>query len=474
MTGRLSEAAVIQTLDGGWQSLLRANIYPENSVASGVDVDFKAILDAKDPVTAAQSIGRRDMVLALLATRPEDALEVLPLLSQEQFLAVIDSEGWQDGRLAIHQVMRWLDLYRHLGPEHLYRRFRELDEEYQVALLNPYVELVDEESFEKLSQDDQDKFNPMPCNTMWWRIKDGDDKVQEFVRSLIEASIGEDAAYVYSLLGMASMLPPNEQEDLIKQFRDARLEEDGFVTREESLQLFHKFDGEALLKRWNDQVTKRTTQSLANTAGSNDLFLDRVLRFADDSGQVDLAALDQMRRSFAYLANALSAAANVTPDDGPGLVGLLRQVKFTVSYGLEILSGGDQSKGMDILFSEYPKTLFRFALSTVDTLRSEVLVHLRTLNPDAAGRLESLWVSGKFGAALWFIDQQFLDALGFEASETLKGIFNRFPMVKDQVIDNDHVKRVKFRPISTKKDFSELLTEVRRIFNVSESGSVIQ
>jgi hypothetical protein len=215
----LSEEAVIQSLDTGWQSLVWKSNFPLKSAPLVPSVDFKALLDAKDPVAAAESVPRRDMYLALVSQGPEDALEVLPLLSQEQFVSIIDNEAWQDGRLSVYQAIRWLDLYRNISSEQLYRRFRELDEEYQVALLNPFIEMVDEETFEKLGQEDQDKFTAMPCNTLWWRVKDGDEKVQEFVQSLLQASISEDPAYIYSLLGMAAMLPPNEQEALIKQFR---------------------------------------------------------------------------------------------------------------------------------------------------------------------------------------------------------------------------------------------------------------
>ena len=180
MTARLSEDAVIHSLDTGWQSLVWKSHFSVKSASLLPAVNFKAILDAKDPVAAAQAVPRRDMYLALVSQGPEDALEILPLLSSEQFVAIIDHEAWQDGRLSVYQAIRWLDLYKNLGQEQLYRRFRELDEEYQVALLNPFIEMVDEEAFEILPQEEQDKFTAMPCNTLWWRVKDGDEKVQEF------------------------------------------------------------------------------------------------------------------------------------------------------------------------------------------------------------------------------------------------------------------------------------------------------
>lgn len=472
MTGRLSEEAVVQSLDTGWQSLVWKSPFINKSAQLSPHIDLKAIIDAKDPLAAAQAVPRRDMYLALVTQGPEDALDVLPLLSAEQFVAIMDNECWQDGQLSVHQAIRWLDLYKHLGSDQFYKRFRELDEEYQVALLNPYLEMVDEETFEKLPQEEQDKFTALPCNTLWWRVKTNEDKIQQFVSSLIETSISEDAAYVYSLLSMAAMLPPNEQEQLIKQFRDARLEEDGFVSVEEARELFAPYDGESLYSKWKTSVSKAHAAELAGFDQSSELFLERVLKSCQDSGQADLIVVENLRRSFGFLANAVSSACRVAADDLNGLKNLLQQVQFAVSFGLEVLSDQDTSKASEILFTEYPKTIFRFANSTIDSIRIEAISGLRTINSEKAAKVEKLWRTGKFGAALWVIDREFLDQLGFEGVEILKGLFNRFAMVKDEVISSDSMKRVRFRPVATIADYSRLLADVRALFPQLGGGSI--
>ena len=469
MTARLSEDALVQSLDKGWQSLVWSSQFKSKNNTLAPHVDFHALLDAKDPEAAVQAVTRRDMYLALVAQGPEDALEILPYLSQEQFVAIIDNEAWQHGQLAVHQAIRWLDLYRNLGPDQLYRRFRDLDEEYQVAMLNPYVELKDQDEFETLGQDEQDKFTALPCNTLWWRVKDGDERVSEFVSTLIEASMSEDVAYVYSLLGMASAMPPNEQEHLLKQFRDARLEEDGFVGLEESLALFLSFDGAGIYDKWRKTADSSTVAAII-TAESGGLFLERALRHAAVSGQADQTAVDNIQRGFAYLANAVSSACQVEPDDVHGLTALLTQVRSLVSFGLEVLAEGDVARGVNILFTEYPKTLFRFALSLSDSVRLLAVGGLKAIDCDAADKITQLWKSGKFGSAQMILDKVYLENLGFESVESLKGIFNRFPLVKSEVIDSDGMKRVRFRPFETVSDFSEAMAMVQDIFPGIKQG----
>jgi hypothetical protein len=474
MTGRLSEEAVVQSLDTGWQSLVWKSKFSNENIDLTSNVDFRSLLDAKDAEVAIQAVPRRDMYLALVTQGPEVALEVLPYLSQEQFIAIFDHEAWHDGKLAIHQAIRWLDLYGNIGPEHLYRRFRELDEEYQVALLNPFIEMLDEEAFEALAQEEQDKFVSLPCNTLWWRVKDGDERIAEFVTSLIAASIGEDTAYVYSLLGMAAMLPPNEQEALLKQFRDARLEEDGFVSLDESREIFQSFEGVHLYEKWKSVGSKAEASQAGELLGvernGQKLFLDVVLRIAADSGRADIAAVENIQRAFAFLANALAAACHAEPDDVQGLRSLLAQTRCLVSFGLETLSGNDKLKAVDILFTEYPKTIFRFALSLADSIRLIAIDGLKTVDLEKASKIEHQWRAGKFGATLWSIDREFVGILDFEAIETLKGIFNRFPLIKSEIISADGIQRARFRPMETLNDFKQGMSDVRRVFPALVGG----
>jgi hypothetical protein len=472
MSDRLSEEALIRTLDSGWRSLTWVDTMSSKNSQLYSAVDFNEILNAKNPEAMAQAIPRRDMYLALAATGPEEALDVLPLLSNEQFVSIIDHEAWRDGHLSVYQAIRWLDLYKHLGPEQLYQRFRQLDEEYQVAFLNPFIEMVDEETFETLSQEEQDRYTALPCNTLWWRIKGGDEKVQEFVSSLISAAISEDAAYVYSLLGMAAMLPPNEQEALLKQFRDARLEEDGFVSAEESLELFSLFpDGKSLLDKWGS-IHRPAASMLEKKSEQNVLFLDAVIRLAAESGLADLVAVENVQKGFAYLANAVSSACQVEPDDVVGLKSLLQQVKCISSLGLEVLSGGNESKAVEILFTEYPKVIFRFALSLFDAVRLEALSELQLRDDKLAKKIELYWRAGKFGAALWMIDRNLAGKMETESIEVLKGLFNRFPMIKDEVINDDKVWRVRFKPVASVADYESLAIDTKAVFAEEKNGSL--
>ena len=250
MASRLSEDSLKAVYDTGHQNLA-IQMSPSLDLLTGPSVDLEALLVAEDPTAAVQAVAPQALYQALVNKGPEDALEVLLHLSEEQLVRIFDYDCWNDGRLAPLKAFRWLTLFKEHGPEELAKRFRELDEEYQLALIGPFVKMYDEDEYEKLSQPEQDSLNRMPCGTLFYRVTSDDPRIEEFITGLFEAIMTGDINYAYAVLTHASFLPPNEQEELIARFRKARLEEDGFVAFEDSLAAFNRLDLDELKRRWS-------------------------------------------------------------------------------------------------------------------------------------------------------------------------------------------------------------------------------
>ena len=467
MTTRLSQESVISQWDGGRQlPLIPFGQSPGRLLM--VQPDLGALLEAEEPLVAIQAVDRRDMYMAIVSADPELALEVMPFLSREQFVAIIDYEGWQDERLSIHGVIRWLDVYKQHGLDHVFRRFQELDEEYQTGLLAPYIDIVDEEAYEVLGHDTQDQYVPLPCNTLWYRVRSDDSKIQEFVDGLVQGGLGEDVAYIYSLLAHATYLPPNEQEELMRQFRRARLQEDGFALPEESRSIFMPFDGQSMFDRWRGNAHDNcgAGRELGVSWSGAELFLDAVLLHITASAQFDANAIENLQKSLGTLSNAIAGACQVQPDEVTALGRLLEHAKGLVSLGLEILSNGRADIGADILFLEGSNKIFRFALSVLDTVRDSALEAIKTNEWPGAEVIASHFRNRQFGKILWAIDQNLLDAAGFENTEMLKGLFNRLPLVINEVLSEDKVSRVQFSPVSRLADLETLKSLVESLDQV--------
>ena len=452
MASRLSEETLSGDLagimDAGHQGLV---IESERRVPmlQPAAVDLDSLLLAEDPEAAVQAVPTQQIFQALLAKGPEDCIEVLPLLSEEQVVRLLDYDAWRQDALEPRRAVRWLSLFKEVSDEELYRRFRDLDEEYQLALLGPIIDLIDEDQYEKLGTQDQDELHRLPCGTLYYRIKTEDPVLVDFVTSLVEATLASDISYAYSMLAHAAFMPPHESEAQISQFRRARLTEDGFVSYQESLAAFRPIELKPLEQRWLLQQASAVAGDdiLVHKQSDTSLFLGRVMKRTaqnDPDGNIDLW------QRLLFLANSLCAAAQVEPDDLNGVRLLMNHAQALVSLGLEHLANGDVTVAAMILKQEHPQTLFRVGLTLVRKLADAMLAQCQKHGLPGVDDMRRQLRLDKCGALLLMIDQKLLPILGFAKAETLKGACNRLPVRPMEFrLDGRGASGVVFTPVNS-------------------------
>lgn len=452
MASRLSEDTITAAYETGQQGLAIRN-HETLDLLAPEPVDLDKLLLAEDAEAAVQAVPPQPLYQALMMRGPEDCLDVLELMSREQAVRIFDYDVWTDDKLTPAKALRWLKLYRDIGPEQLYRRFRELDEEYQTALLGPYIEYLDLEEYEQLPDHERDVYNAMPCSTAYYKIKGGDAAIDDIVASLIDVSLGQDIEYSYSLLAHSAYLPPGEQEALISQFRRARLEEDGFVTHEESLAAFRPLDLAALEAKWRPQGEHDMSHAMAVTAKvSDDLFFVRVMHQA--AGRISADEYALISQGNAMLGNTLSAAARIETDDLDGLRRLLKHAQALVSLGLEYLAAGDVDLAVKVLVKEHPQVLFRAGLSLIGRLQEAMCERFVALNLPGADECVRYLRMDRRGMLMHGIDQKLGPVLGLQRVEILKGLFNRFPLAPETIVPG--AARITFRPVASLSSLTEL------------------
>lgn len=466
MASRLSEETLSGDLagimDAGHQGLV---IESERRVPmlQPATIDLDALLLAEDPEAAVQAVPTQQIFQALLAKGPEDCIEVLPLLSEEQVVRLLDYDAWRQDALEPRRAVRWLSLFKEVSDEEFYRRFRDLDEEYQLALLGPIIDLIDEDQYEKLGTQDQDALHRLPCGTLYYRIKTEDPVLVEFVTSLVEATMASDVSYAYAMLAHAAFMPPHESEAQISQFRRARLTEDGFVSYQESLAAFRPIELKPLEQRWLLQQASPVPgeDGLVQKHAGESLFLEQVLKRAaqsDQDGNVDLW------QRLLFLANSLCAAAQVEPDDLNGVRLLMNHAQALVSLGLEHLASGDVTLAAIILKQEHPQTLFRVGLTLVRKLADAMLEQCEKHGLPGVDDMRRQLRLDKCGALLLHIDQKLLPILGFAKAETLKGACNRLPVRPLQFrVDGRGASGVVFTPVNSMASLMTLASQLDAI-----------
>lgn len=425
-----------------------------------VALDFDQILAQKHPRKLIQALPPQLIYHSLLARGVEDCLEVLPHLSPEQFIRICDYDVWHEDRLVPRRLFTWLGYYRELSHKQLYERFRSLDEEYQLAALTPHLRVYSPEEYEKMTDEQRDRLYRLPGDALFYEITSSEKEIHEGIEQLIEATMSEDMNYAIAMLSHSTYQLVGESELALLQFRNARLEEDGFVSYQESMQLFVPQGFEELRKKWQTAASSPASAStalLARDAASSASFLHRVVAYARLSNWTP-DHWENLQRSFLYLSNALCTACQIESDDRHGLKRLLEHSQGLCSLSLEALSQGDLEVASKILLTEDPKRLFRAALDLVGQLQQQIIDQLIQANIQGAEQLAKYHRLHKNGALLDHIDRELLEVLGYEKVELLKGLFNRLPLVpveQPAAASNSGVQRILFVPLQT-------LSELRR------------
>ena len=428
MADRLSEESLVSVLDTG------TNIDWAQDEPTGIlaGYDLNAICENPAAAEIIPSIPAQSIYISLLRQGPADCLAVLPLLSADQVVRIFDYDTWRHDVPDLKRATRWLSLFAELGREELYKRYHDLDEEYQIALLYGKVVTYTDEDLDDLDDEVKDELHAMPCNTVFYRLLTNDQVEYECIQALIGAALEQNIGYAYMLLAYAENAIPNESSHQLTQFRLARMEEDGFVSYAESLEIFRAVDLETYLTKYRIARDARNSreQNLIpwDSTQKRNPFLNTLLQLTGVEGW-GLDERFQVHQTLLYLVNSLCAVSKVEPDDIAAMNRLMQQAQALVSLGLEFLSGGDTDLGLSILKQEPAKDLFRVGLGLIDFVRNKMLTKLAEAGLPHADRLQKLLKQRKWGRILQTLDASVRDLIGFEQTEILKGLFNRFPMM---------------------------------------------
>ena len=354
---------------------------------------------------------------------PETCLQLLPLLSEEQFIRLLDYDVWQHEHLVPQAAFHWLDLYRRIDSHELLHRFRSLDEEYQLAILAPLIELITCEELEQLDPRQQDCYAPLPCHKLYYTVKSEQVEVREAVSACIETLLTQDLEWTYALLTHASGCLANEQEMLMLQFRTARMEEDGYVSFTESNKIFMPLELDDYRQRWQGSAAPAPTAVRTET---EDWFTG-VISYLNSQQFFDAATRERVQLKLLFCSNTLCAATLTEVSDRRGVKQMLQQTRAIVGLALDYLSGGDLPRSAEILVAEHSHVLFRAGMTLIYRVQEQLLPSLQRGQLPQIEVFRRLYKMRKWRGLHDFMDVNWLDALGYEQLEVLKGIFARFP-----------------------------------------------
>ena len=458
-------------------------LLPINDLHPATVIDFDRVLDSPQATKIVQACTTQQLLAAVAKRGVADSLELLELTSKAQFTRLLDYVAWRQGRLDSKSMFGWLAAYKEIERSQYFERFADLEEEYQLAALGAAINLVDQDQYEALSSDDQDLWSALPCGTLYYSIKEQDQELRGAIEELITIGLEQDINYTYMLLAHAAFLPPNEAEADLQRFRRARLEEDGFVDREESLTSLlplKGFEVQSLIGRYShlvpedqDAVYNRYCNSISKPDDKSKergplvffivccdgllkieltglpLLVSSSYRAADESmsnisdignsHHADLKELlspnqqiQQIQQTFTHLVNGLCTGLDIEPDDTAGQQQLMVQAEGLVSLGLETISQSNIKAAAHLISERHPKVLLRAALTLIEEVRRQVSDLFESLNHQVIPSITRHLATGRLASIRRSIDRHILDELGFERVEHLKALFETIPQAVEE------------------------------------------
>jgi len=456
MASRISDTPIETTFDTGIIT------FPVGDSA-GTDlipkINLTEIMEQDDAKELIQALPVQPLYMEIKSRSIEQCGEIIRSLSDDQFVRMLDMDCWQGNRVHPKQVMAWLSQQEMVGPESMASRLMEMDEEYQITLLQGLVRCYDEEEVEKLPDDVRGNLQAMPCYKYFYEILTDDPEVQDFIRTLVDSALDASIPYAYALLQYASYSVPNEPEFQLLQFRNSRLEEEGFVSEEEAAQLFADLDFVTVKAKWHAKRKEMPASATPTMMSPTQSFISQVRVYAAKENLWTSEQANALEMRFLYLANALCSVTRVDTDDVKSVNRVLDHALSLVNIALDFVAEGDVAFAARILAEENPKTLFRVGASLLTLVRKQLLTTLEERGIHEASELMALSQAKRFGNLLFEMDRKLLPKIGFELTETLKALCNRFPLRPDEVRSRDGktAARIAFRSFHNLTDLNILL-----------------
>lgn len=222
-------------------------------------------LEAPDAPAQVAQASEMPVYFAAKELGAADAAPLLAHMTREQVQTLLDLEGWDRGQLSPADLLEWLEAFREAGLESLVGAFRALDPETAAAFfarrLHVALVVADEAAdpaqgpLPEWLHDETLEVAETPDRRFWIGPRreepDGtpiDEEERKAVFQLVaDLYRDEDWEWTAGILRIVESDFLSDLEETALRFRDARLEDLGFPSRERALEIYAPVDPESEL-----------------------------------------------------------------------------------------------------------------------------------------------------------------------------------------------------------------------------------
>ncbi len=356
---------------------------------------LNAILDLASPATFVQGLPTQELHQLIHHIGIEDAGLLVPYTTPEQFRTLLDLDLWIGSEICPERIERWIWSLDEFGPSNeLPRRLKQVDPELIITILARWCRIQVREKMDESPYFPDDSVVFTTPDQRYFVELYGDDANDRFpmIYHLIRALYQADLEQALQLLDKITIENPSEVEEELLRFRDARLQDLGFVSPDEAIQMYVFMSPKKTLAELSSildgpsgNVFRHEGRPIGTSLlglGAPDNFLATIL------GQTDCPERqEQFITSFTYLCNRSSTIRILDLSDLDRWNEEARTIFGHLNIGLEYLAQGNLEAGGQILEKMHLMELHRVGFSVITELSHTANRILKTLGSRDAKHL---------------------------------------------------------------------------------------
>ncbi len=318
------------------------------------------ILSMPEPATFVTALAADELYYWLRDIGKEDAYPLLEYASDDQLKSLVDIDAWSRHDLSVARWLDWLDLAVAVDHDTAERFIMSQDDELLMWLITGDVQVLPADADTAMIPDELQFFSSP--DFLYYVTIPHDHPLTERLPQIMQMMWSADTDRARAIFQQAQFELHEANGEDLERFRTARLQDMGFESPTDALEVFATLPLRALKKELED-VSDMQMSSAPDHAG---MVTDLVLRGVEppDLLRAAVSALDERDRTtfgngFVYLVNKVFMAelGDLSKlDDMPEIAAL---TAATVNLGLSYLAAESEERAAVIVRQVTPEMLFK-------------------------------------------------------------------------------------------------------------------
>lgn len=352
---------------------------------------IKALIERDDTAAAVQALDPQTLFNLIKTAGFDQGVDLIPYATPDQIQAFFDFDTWRRDELLSVRMHRWVGaLIEETSDAQFKQVVRELDSELLAIYFKRGLQVYLADNG-RIPDDVPDEAVLSP-DLQYAIIYPEDETHATNLRNLINRLFELDRVLAWTLIEAVRWELVSEMEEYAYRWRNARLQDHGFVPKEEAMAVYRLLDPVALREQLEqaqqrDQALPSTKPSLQTPAHqdlptvltsefSDEFFILQILGVLEDPEQVR-ALLYELHG----LVNRTLTADGIEPGELNSGRQVIRRTLGYLSLGLEYLSRADHERAQVIVQQLALKDILRAGYTIVVRLQHQArqLLHRPTL-----------------------------------------------------------------------------------------------